>query len=294
VARRTRKEIHRTGDYDIHVIGAPAPGLRDLYHALLRMPWWGTFVLIVGGYLLLNVMFAGLYLWVGGVANLEPGSVLDSLSFSVQTMGTIGYGNMYPTSTGAHVLVVAESVTGLMVTALATGLIFVRFSQSRPRIVFSTRVAIGRLDGVLTLMMRIGNERRGNIVDTRFRLTFTRTTETSEGVTMYRSEELALVRPRASALSRAWMVLHSITEDSPLHGYDADRLSEVDGELSLEAVGIDETSLMPVHARHVWFASNVSWDSRLDDVLSETPEGDIILDMHKFHDVVPSSARTAG
>src|SRR5262249_33941833 len=146
-------------------------------------------------------------------------------------------------------LVVAESVTGLVVTALATGLVFVRFSQTRARLVFSSRLTIGAVDGVSTVMARVGNERRGNIVDTRFRLTFTRTTTTVEGMTIYRLEELPLVRSRAPALSRSWTVMHRIVEGSPLYGYDAQRLAEVDGELQLEVVGIDDTSLQAVHAR---------------------------------------------
>ena len=282
-----RKEIVRTEAYNIHIIGTPRPGLRDLYHALLRMPWWGTAAVIVGSYLALNLIFAVLYLWTDGIAHARPGSMVDAFFFSVQTMGTIGYGTMYPASNAANALVVAESVVSLMVTALATGLVFVRFSQTRARLVFSANIAVGPLDGVPTLMLRVGNERRGNIVGVEFRVLFTRTTRTSEGVTMYRLEELPLVRARAPALSRAWTVMHKIVEGSPLYGYDAGKLASVDGELSLEVVGLDDTSLQPVHARHTWFAGSVAWSSRLADVLSETPEGDVILDLHKFHDVVP-------
>src|SRR5690349_16004983 len=120
--RAMRRETFRTAAYNIHILGAPAPNWRDLYHALLRVPWWAAFAIIVGGYLLLNVLFACLYLWTGGIANARPHSLLDAFFFSVQTMGTIGYGTMVPANTAANVLVVAESVTGLVVTALATGL----------------------------------------------------------------------------------------------------------------------------------------------------------------------------
>jgi inward rectifier potassium channel len=288
MARPQRKEILRTGAYNIHIIGAPTPGLRDVYHALLRMPWWAAFVVIVGSFLFLNGVFATLYLRFGGVANARPGSLADAFFFSVQTMGTIGYGTMYPASTAANLLVVAESVTGLVLTALATGLVFVRFSQTRARLLFSAKVAIGPMDGVPTLMLRVGNERRGSIVGTEFRLTFTRTSTTSEGMTVYRLEELPLVRARAPALSRSWNVMHRIVEGSPLHGYNAETLAASQGELQLEVSGIDDTSLQPVHARNTWFADSVAWGARLADVLSETPDGDMLLDLRKFHEVVPS------
>src|SRR5438045_1838977 len=115
-----RKEILRNEDYGFHIIGGPATGLRDLYHALLSVNWWAALSVIVGGYLVLNVIFATGYLLAGGVANAESGSFIDAFFFSVQTMGTIGYGSMFPVSRLANTLVVAESVTGLIVTALAT------------------------------------------------------------------------------------------------------------------------------------------------------------------------------
>ena len=285
--QRSRRERVRTAAYTIHVIGVPSPGMRDLYHALLRVPWWAAFAVIIGSYLALNGIFAALFLWIGGVAHARPGSFADVFFFSVQTMGTIGYGAMYPISTAANSLVVAESVTGLLVTALATGLVFVRFSQTRARLVFSSKAAVGGFDGVPTLMLRVGNERRSSIVGSQFRLTFTRTDTTAEGVMVYRSEDLSLVRPHAPALSRSWSVMHRIVEGSPLHGYDAERLAAVDGELQLEVVGIDDVSLQPVHARYTWFAGSVVWGARLADVLSETPEGDMILDLRNFHEVVP-------
>ena len=287
MARAHRKEIVRTEAYNIHIIGAPRPGLRDLYHALLRVPWWAAAAVIIGSYLLLNVIFAVLYLWAGGVAHARPGSMLDAFFFSVQTMGTIGYGTMYPATDAANALVVAESVISLMVTALATGLVFVRFSQTRARLRFSTRIAIGPMDGVPTLMLRVGNERRGNIVGAEFRVTFTHTSKTAEGMTLYRLQELPLVRSRAPALSRAWTVMHKITDGSPLAGFDAEKLASVDSEFTLEVSGLDDTSLQPVHTRHTWFAGSVAWGSRLADVLSETAEGDVVLDLRNFNEVVP-------
>ena len=110
--------------YTIRVIGVRRAGFRDAYHALLRMPWWAAIAIIVVAYLLLNAVFAALYLVAGGVANARPGSFLDAFYFSVQTMGTIGYGSMFPVSGPANAIMVAESIVGLIVTALATGLIF--------------------------------------------------------------------------------------------------------------------------------------------------------------------------
>ncbi len=288
-----KAEIQRNPGYEIRVVGGARPGWRDLYHALLAMRWWAALTIIVGGYLALNALFALIYLATGGIANAAPGSYADAFFFSVQTMGTIGYGSMYPATRAANLLVVAESVVGLVVTALATGLVFVRFSRTRPRVVFSERAAIAPVDGVPTLMIRVGNERRNRIVDTTFRVTLMRTTRTAEGVTMYRAEDVVLVRGRAPALSRSWMVMHRIVAGSPLDGETPESLRKSEAELTLEVVGTDDTSLQAMHAHHTWYAASIVWGARLADVLSETPDGNMQLDLRHFHTLVPTEPTAA-
>jgi inward rectifier potassium channel len=291
--RRPRKEIFRTRGYDVHIVGGRPVGLRDLYHGLLRVPWWAVLLVIVGGYLGVATLFAGLYVWSGGVANARPGSFWDAFFFAVQTGSTVGYGTMYPVSRLANALVVAQSIIGLIATALATGLVFVRFSMTRPRVVFSARAAITPMDGVPTLMVRVGNERRNQIVATTFRLTLTRSTRTQEGMTIYRSFDLPLVRDRAGALQRSWMVLHRIDAHSPLAGDTPESLARDEVEVTLEVLGTDDTSLQPVFARHAWFASEILFGARLADVLTELPDGNIQLDLRRFHELEPTEPTDA-
>jgi inward rectifier potassium channel len=263
--------------------------VRDAYHGLMRMSWWALIAIISSVFLLLNALFAGLYLVAGGVANAQPGSFLDAFFFSVQTMGTIGYGAMFPASRAAHALVVVESIVGLLVTALATGLVFVRFSLTRARIVFARHAAIGLMDGVPTVMIRFGNDRSNQIYDAQIRLILTTTTRTAEGVPFYRNFDLTLVRDRAPALARSWTILHRIDERSPLHGQTPESLASTDSELLVTVSGIDDTSLQPIHARWTYEHPFVVWGARLTDVLSETPEGDVLLDLGRFHELTPTA-----
>jgi inward rectifier potassium channel len=287
--RRDRVEVVRGDGYETRIVGAPAAGLRDLYHWLLRVPWWGAFAAVTAAYLALNGLFALVYLAVGGLGGATPGSFLDAFFFSVETMGTIGYGSIYPATRAANLVMVVESITGLVFVALATGLVFVRFSLTRARVVFSARVAIGPYDGVPTVMIRIGNERHGRIVDAGFRLSITRTARTDDEPVAYRTVDLALVRSRAPALSRSWTLLHRILEGSPLLGETPESLAAQDAELTLAVTGTDETSLQPVHAQHTWGHARVLWGTRLADVLSETPDGNVVLDLRRFHDVTPTA-----
>jgi inward rectifier potassium channel len=107
--------------YSTHIIGAERTYFGDGYHYFLRAPWPIALLLFVVVFLALNVGFAVVYLLVGGIETARAGSFADALFFSVQTMGTIGYGVMHPTSTSANIVVMAESIVGIIVTALATG-----------------------------------------------------------------------------------------------------------------------------------------------------------------------------
>src|SRR5437870_5175999 len=114
MARSPRVLVRRVPQlsYSFRIVGARRPGLRDAYHAMLKVPWWGALLVIVVGYLALAALFAFGYLLAGGVANAAPGSFSDAFFFSIQTMGTIGYGAMYPATRAANAIVVAESVAG--------------------------------------------------------------------------------------------------------------------------------------------------------------------------------------
>ena len=108
MARSPTRVTAPGADYSIQVLGGHRAPLRDFYYAVLRVPWRGLIAGIAGGFLTVNALFACGYLLTGGLAHARPGSFADAFFFSVETMGTIGYGAMYPESTGANVLMVAE------------------------------------------------------------------------------------------------------------------------------------------------------------------------------------------
>jgi inward rectifier potassium channel len=274
----------------VTVIGAPTVRMRDAYHFFLRISWAAALGTIVALYLALNALFAVAYLVLGGVENAHHHSFWDAFCFSVQTMGTIGYGSMYPTSAAANVVMIAESVTSLVVTALATGLVFAKFSRSTARVVFSRQAVIGPMNGVPTLMLRVGNERGNAILEASIRLVLTRTERLKEGTTFYRLVDLKLARDRSPAMARSWTVLHTIDETSPLHGATPETLKRDEVELLATLVGTDDTSLQPVHARHRYLDGEIEWGARHADILSEDDRGNLILDVRKFHLIVPTQA----
>jgi inward rectifier potassium channel len=273
-------------DYEIRVIGAQRTPLRDFYYGLMRLSWPATLGVIACGNLALNTVFAFGYLAVGGVEHARPGSWLDAFFFSVQTLGTIGYGTLWPSSNAANVLVVVESVTSLVFTALATGLVFAKFSMPTARVMFTREATIATMDGRPTLSFRVGNLRSNFIIEAHVRVSMVRTEQTREGKVFYRMVDLPLVRERVPSLSRSWTVLHVIDEQSPLYGETAASLEKKEVEILVSIVGVDDLWMQSVQATHRYMHTEIVWGKRHADVLSEEPNV-LILDMRKFHDLEP-------
>jgi inward rectifier potassium channel len=205
-------------------------------------------------------------------------------------MGTIGYGSLYPTTLPANLLMVTESVVGLVFTALATGMVFARFSRPRSEILFSRHACISPMDGVPSLMFRIGNDRAGTIYEARVTISLVRTEHTLEGHVFYRLYDLPLVRSVSQALARSFMIVHRIDDRSPLKGATPESCVKDEIEFFVTVVGTDDTVLQPVHARHRYEMKDVLWGARLADILRELPDGRIELDVRKFHQTEPTKA----
>jgi inward rectifier potassium channel len=274
---------------EVEVVGVPRAPLSDFYHLLLRAPLWVDAVGVGIAFVLINLVFALAYTAVGGVEGARAGSVLDHFFFSVQTMGTIGYGVMHPQSTAADILVTCEVIVGLSLVALGSGVLFSKFSVPRARMQFADWATISPFDGVPMLMFRIGNERASQIIEASVHVVLLRTERTAEGVVYYRMRDLALERDRSPALARSWSVLHRIDESSPLHGATPESLVEDEAELWLTVVGIDEISAQNVHARHSYGADRIHWGARHADMLSVRPDGGLRIDMREFHRIVPTA-----
>jgi inward rectifier potassium channel len=279
-----RTRVLNTGlSYGFSIIDDQPIDWRDSYHWLLRLSWPRFIGVLVALFLGVNALFATLYFVSGGVTDGAHGSWLDCFFFSVQTFGTIGYGSLHPVTLAANALVVLESFTSMLATALMTGLVFVRFSHARARVRFSQKACISLVDGIPHLMVRIGNQRSNRIFDTEFRLTLVRTVRTAEGTVMYKNEDLRLVRSQAPSLLSSFAIMHLIDETSPFWESTPASLKAVDAELQVAVSGTDETTLQPVHGRHTWEASSIVFGERLADVVQETPNGDVVVDLRNFN-----------
>lgn len=280
------KRSTRNQPDDVEIVGAPTHPLRDVYYRMLTMPWWAMLLTLGGVFLFTNALFALAYLVTGGIEGAKPGSFADAFFFSAQTLGTIGYGAMHPTGFATNIVAVFESLVSVLFIALATGLVFTRFSRSTECVVFSDFACLSLMDGEPTLTVRLGNDREGAIMDAQVHATMFRTHRTAEGVTMYRMKELKLARNRTSALGRTFTLIHHVDEESPLRGLTPEDWEKDEVELLINVVGTDDTLLQPVYGRARYLPHEVKWGARFDDVLEELPNGKLRLDARKFDDIV--------
>jgi inward rectifier potassium channel len=220
---------------------------------------------------------------------MKPGSFWEALVFSVETLGTIGYGGMSPKSHPAEIVMMIEAVTGLIVTALATGLVFSKFARATARVAFTSNMVITSHEGQPTLMFRIGNRRANAIVDAHLHAVLAMTRITPEGETFYKMQDLKLVRDRMGAMRRGWNAMHVIDETSPLYGLDATALDKREAEVEISLTGLDDVMMQTVYSNYVYDDKHIRFDHRFAETIRPLPNGDLILDLTQFDVIVPDS-----
>jgi inward rectifier potassium channel len=283
------REVVAFGGTELVTTDAPRFDWRDPYHALLAIGW-GPFLLgVVACYLGLNAVFGTLYaLQPGSIANLPPGRWDNAFFFSVETFGTVGYGVMAPQSLYGHIVATVEIFSGLLCTAVLTGLIFVRFARPRANMEFSRQITIAPHDGVPTLSLRLGHRRTGTIYHADASLTLIRRHKTLEGHVMWRAYDLVLMRSRVQALSLAWTLRHVIDATSPMHGLSVEELIETDAQFVVSITGTDATLAAPVHAVRAYEPGDLLWGFRFADVMTVDGRGRTRVEMARLHDVIPA------
>jgi inward rectifier potassium channel len=285
-AHAPRLLARETAD-EVLPLGLRRPWFGDLYHRTLRLGWCGFLIAASLLYVIANIVFALLFMLDrDGVANARPGAFWDAFFFSVQTMATVGYGQMYPATRYANLVVTVETAVGLMFVAIATGLVFARFSRPTARILFSRVAVIGPYNGMPTLSFRLANQRRNQILQAEVAATLLRDEETKEGSLIRRFYDLKLQRYRTPVFALTFTVMHQIDRDSPLYGIDADSLAARNAELVVTASGLDETLARQVHARTSYLPDEILWEHRFVDVLGWTEDGRRVIDYRRFHDTV--------
>ncbi len=265
--------------------GTPATVRDDLFFYFMDGGWVRYLFSLAFLYVIGNVLFAALYvLQPGCIENGRASSFSDAFFFSVQTMSTLGYGVMSPATTYGNVIVTIEAAVGLLGVALATGLTFAKVSRPQARVLFSNGIALTHYGGQKVLMFRVGNARGNEIVDASVNVSVARDEISPEGQHMRRMYDLRLLRSRSPLFMLSWSVIHPLDEDSPLKDMDWDHPEKSFYSIIATLSGFDGTYAQTVHSRHLYEPADVESRQHFVDILSELPDGRMMVDYTRFHE----------
>lgn len=282
-----RSVFSKTNFATIEHVGLETSPIRDFYHTLLKSSWIHFVVVIIVGYLLINSIFALLFfLNPGSVANVESGSFLQAFAFSVQTMATIGYGVFTPATPIAHVIVVVESITSLLYTAVVTGLTFSKFSRPTARVAFSRNPLLTHFEGKPALLFRMANARTNLIMQARVRIAVLKTTTTAEGYKMRRQFDLQLIRDNSMAFILPWTVVHLIDNASPLYGMSDEDMKNADLSLFIVLSGTDDIYTSEIHAFNTYTYDKLRHATKFEDMVEIDDGAFRRVNHRKIHDFI--------
>jgi inward rectifier potassium channel len=280
--------VQREASDRVRAIGLREGSIGDLYHHMLSLPWAPFLAGLSLVYIGLNLLFALAYLLGdGAIANARRGAFLDAFFFSVETLSTIGYGQMSPATLYGNIVMTVEALVGLMLVAVAAGLMFARFSRPTARVLFSKVAVVAPFNGVPTLSLRLANVRRNQILDAQVSVTLVRDEHTAEGEWIRRFYDLKLARQRSPIFAMTFTVMHAIDAMSPLWKATSSSLATESVEIVVTVAGLDETISRTVHARTSYLAHEVLWNHRFADVFMQTEDGQLAIDYRRFHNTEP-------
>lgn len=274
----------------IERVGLEGRWYDDIYHRLTRLSWPRFFLLFSGFFLAINLLFAGLFMLDPAGLSSDPQMAamppfLRAFFFSVHTIATVGYGNIVPRSTVINVMVVFETACGILIIAITSGLMFARFSRPTAKLMFARVGVIRRFQGMPTLILRVANLRSNVIINTDAQVTLLRWERDGDNW-VRRFHDLKLMRTNNPIFFLSWQLLHVIDEASPLAGLSHEEMVAADLELVVLLSGTDTNLAQPIHAFHVYSATDLRHGHRFVDVIDTAETGGRRINYRLLHDTV--------
>lgn len=256
--------INRDGSFNVVRTGNRA---WTPYQTLVEMPWSRFFGIVVLFYAGVNLVFANLFLLVGleNINGVSAGGFAEQFAqayfLSVQTFTTVGYGALSPQSIAANFVAAFDALTGLMSLALATGLLFARFSKPMAQILFSKHAIIAPYEYGMSFQFRIANLRNNNIINMNAKVTMS-WIEIIDGQPKRRFAGLPLERDQIFLFPLNWTIVHPINAKSPLWGKTQEDLTQMQAEFLILIQGYDETFAQDVHTNGSYTCKEMIWNAR--------------------------------
>ncbi len=259
------RTLNKDGSFNVRKINVPLFERINFFHSLVSMSWWRFFGIIAICYILVNLLFATLYMTIGvehltgieGITDLDK--FLEAFFFSAQTITTLGYGRVAPIGTPDNIVAAIESMLGLLSFALATGLMYGRFSRPSARVLYSRQAVIAPYQEINGFMFRMVNPQNIQLLEVEINVTLSMKRENSESRNFYLLE---LERSKVVFFPSTWTIVHPITEASPLYRLTAAEVLEKDAEFIVMVRAFDESFSQTVYSRSSYKAHELKWGEK--------------------------------
>ncbi len=284
VIDKNLRVINRDGTFNVERRGLSFSESFSIYHWLISMSWLKFCSLILFAFLIINILFAVLY-YIGGDSNFQGMIVsndfdkfLNEFFFSTQTFTTVGYGRINPVGVYSNIVSSIESLTGLLSLALATGLLYGRFSRPVAKIVYSEKAIIAPFKEITAFQFRIANKRADHqMVDVEIVLLLS-TVENE----IRKFQSLELEYKKINFFTATWTVNHPIDEESPLFGMTEKNLKNIDAEFFILLKGFDDTFAQIVHSRSSYRYNEIVWNARFISIYGKANDGKTLIELNRI------------
>ena len=269
------------------------------YHTMLLLPRWKFFLIIVLFYVCINLIFATIYLLIGvqSLGEIPSPSTLtnfaESFFFSTQTFTTVGYGRISPIGFLSSSVAAFEALLGLLSFALATGLLYGRFSKPVAYVRFSHNALIAPYKETNALMFRLVPFKNTNLVDAVVSVTLGMTLE-ENGVRVNRFYQLDLEFSTVNALTLSWTVVHPITEKSPFYNFTKNDFENMTGEVVVSVRAFDDMFSNIVVARTSYVFGEIYYGGKFEPMFERDNSGEkTVIYIDKLNSFKPTDLNAA-
>jgi len=270
---------NKDGSYNIRKVGLPFLQHYSVMHTLIRMKNSHFFLLVFAFYFSVNLCFALVYYFFGiqdlqGVVtgNGAMHDFLQAFFFSAQTITTVGYGHIHPTSILTNVLAAIESFLGILTFAVITGLLYARFSQPRAYLKFSENLLLAPFREGKALMFRVAAFKNNNLINVSAQV-FITLHEKEDGKVITKFYNLDLQINQVNSLATSWTIVHPITEKSPIANKSLADLIEARTEVLVQIQGMDDQLYHTVQQKTSYLATEIVDNAKFNPILSRSSDG---------------------
>ena len=259
------RALNKDGTFNVRKQNVSFLEQLNIFHSLVSMSWLKFLTVLALGYFTINIVFASLYLIIGmehltGIHGTTPlDQFTEAFFFSAQTITTLGYGQVAPLNLAANMVAATESLLGLLLFALATGLMYGRFSKPYATIKYSTHAVIAPYQEINGFMFRVVNPKNNQLLEVEVSVTLSLKRNTTD---LRDFHLLELERTKVVFFPTMWTIVHPITPSSPLYGLSPTEILIKDAEFIVMIKAFDESFSQTVYSRSSYKAQEIKWGEK--------------------------------